>query len=86
MRDKFAADYSYLSQHWEAVSPDSMQKYLRRTISGSHKSTNQSDPQAVEENFYGTHGRKNIKIIHDDVTVQAIKDDLDTIVMDEYIL
>ncbi len=22
IRDKFAADYSYLNQHWEAISPD----------------------------------------------------------------
>ncbi len=58
IRDKFAADYSYLSQHWEAISPTQCSKHTRKTTSGSHKSTNQSDPQAAEENSYGMRSEK----------------------------
>jgi type I restriction enzyme R subunit len=87
MRDKFAADYSYLGKHWEAISPDPMLvKYEKdyRWLTQVYESIR--PPSGRGKLLWHALGEKTLKLIHDNVTVQAIRDDLDTLVMDENIL
>lgn len=87
MRDTFAADYSYLNRHWEAISPDTMLlQYQKdyRWLTQVYESIR--PPSGRGRLLWHALGEKTLKLIHDNVTVQAIRDDLDTLVMDENIL
>ena len=87
MRDKFAADYSYLSKHWEAISPDPLLIQYERDykwLTQVYESIR--PPSGRGKLLWHALGEKTLKLIHDNVTVQAIRDDLDTLVMDEHIL
>ena len=86
-RDEFAADYSYLSQHWEAISPDPMLKKYEKDykwLTQVYESIR--PPSGRGKLLWHALGEKTLKLIHDNVTVQSIRDDLDTLVMDEHIL
>ena len=86
-RDLFAADYSYLSKHWEAISPDPMLiQYEKdyRWLTQIYESI--KPPSGRGKLLWHALGEKTLKLIHDNITVQAIRDDLDTLVMDENIL
>ena len=87
LRDKFAADYSYLGKHWEAISPDPLLvKYEKdyKWLTQVYESIR--PPSGRGKLLWHALGEKTLKLIHDNVTVQAIRDDLDTLVMDEHIL
>ena len=87
IRDKFAADYSYLSQHWEAISPDPTLKAFEKDykwLTQVYESIR--PPSGRGKLLWHALGEKTLQLIHDNVTVQAIRDDLDTLVMDEHIL
>lgn len=86
-RDRFAADYSYLSRHWEAVSPDlALKKFEHdyKWLTQVYESIR--PPSGRGRLLWHALGEKTLKLIHDNVTVQAIRDDLDTLVMDQHIL
>jgi type I restriction enzyme R subunit len=87
MRDKFAADYSYLSRHWETISPDLMLKKYEKDykwLTQVYESIR--PPSGRGKLLWHALGEKTLKLIHDNVIVQTIRDDLDTLVMDEHIL
>jgi type I restriction enzyme R subunit len=87
IRDKFASDYNYLNKHWETISPDPMLIQYEKDykwLSQVYESI--KPPSGRGRLLWHALGEKTLKLIHDNVTVQAIRDDLDTLVMDEHIL
>jgi len=86
-RDEFAADYSFLTKHWEAISPDPiLKKFVNdyRWITQVYQSV-----QPASRNgklIWHALGAKTLELIHENIEVQTIRDDLDTLVMDANIL
>jgi len=87
IRDNFAADYSYLARHWETISSDSFlnqyepdYKWLTQVYQ-SVKPTS-GDGKLV----WYVLGPKTLDLIHENTTVQTIRDDLETLIMDADIL
>ena len=86
-RDRFAADFSYLGRLWEAISPD--------RVLGGYENDYRWLVQVYESVKPSTgHGKlvwhvlgpKTIELIHENVHVDAIRDDLDTLVLDADLL
>jgi len=87
VRDRFAADCSYLARLWEAISPDPML--------GDHKTDYRWIIQVYEsvkpttgtgKLIWHKLGAKTIDLIHEHVHVYAVKDDLETLVLDADLL
>jgi len=87
VRDRFAEDFSYLARLWEAISPDPV-------LSG-HETDYRWLVQVYESVKPSTgHGKlvwhmlgpKTIELIHENVHVDAVRDDLDTLVLDADLL
>ncbi len=86
-RDRFAADVSYLARLWEAISPD--------PILGEHEADYRWLAQVYEsvkpstgtgKLLWHVLGPKTIDLIHEHVHVDAIRDDLETLVLDADLL
>jgi type I restriction enzyme R subunit len=86
-RDRFAADFSYLGRLWEAISPD--------PVLGGHERDYRWLVQVYESVKPSTgHGKlvwhvlgpKTIELIHENVHVDTIRDDLETLVLDADLL
>jgi type I restriction enzyme, R subunit len=86
-RDRFAADVSYLARLWEAISPD--------PILGDHETDYRWLAQVYEsvkpstgtgKLLWHVLGPKTIDLIHEHVHVDAIRDDLETLVLDADLL
>jgi len=87
IRDKFASDYTYLSRHWEAISPDPMLKKHEKDYRWLTQIYESIKPTSGRGKLlWHSLGEKTLKLIHDNVTVQAIRDDLETLVLDQHIL
>ena len=86
-RDEFAADYSFLTKHWEAISPDPiLKKYIKdyRWLTQVYQSI--QPPSGNGKLIWHALGAKTLELIHENIEVQTIRDDLDTLVMDANIL
>jgi type I restriction enzyme R subunit len=86
-RDAFALDYSVLSQLWEALSPDSiLQDYKTdyRWVSQVYESVR--PPSGHGKLLWHGLGAKTVELIHENVHVEAVRDDLETLVMDADVL
>ena len=82
-RDAFAADFSRLAIVWEAVSPDPMLTQYEddyRWLAQVYESL--KPPSGNGKLLWHALGAKTIDLIHSNVTVQAVRDDLETLVMD----
>ena len=86
-RDGFAADYSYLARLWDAVSPDpSLEPYeadhgwLGQVYESLKPST------GTGKLLWHTLGAKTIDLIHRHVHVEAVRDNLETLVLDADVL
>jgi type I restriction enzyme, R subunit len=86
-RDKFAADYSYFARHWEALAPDSVlapyatdYKWLTEVYESVQP------PSGQGKLLWHALGAKTVALIHDNVHVEVVRDDLDTLVMDADVL
>ncbi len=86
-RDHFAADVSYLMRLWEAVSPD--------PVLGAHESDYRwlvqvyesvKPVSAIGQLLWHQLGAKTVELIHDNVRVDAVRDDLETLVVDADLL
>ena len=83
MRDKFAADFSQLAIVWEALSPDPILSPFEgdyRWLVQVYESL--KPPSGNGKLLWHALGAKTIKLIHENVTVQAVRDDLEILVMD----
>lgn len=87
VRDSFAADYSYLSRLWEAISPDPVLSPYEtdyRWLSQVYDSVRPSSGSG--KLLWHALGAKTIELIHQHVHVDAIRDDLETLVLDADLL
>jgi len=86
-RDRFAADYSYLSRLWEAISPDPILSQYEgdyRWLSQVYDSVKPSSGSG--RLLWHALGAKTIELIHQHIHVDAIRDDLETLVLDADLL
>lgn len=86
-RDAFAADMSVLSRIWEAISPDPAltthekdYRWLVQVYESLKPST------GTGRLLWHRLGAKTIELIHENVHVDAVRDDLDTLVLDADLL
>ena len=87
MRDRFAGDYSYLSRLWEAISPDPMLSQYDidyRWLTQIYESVKPST--GTGKLLWHALGAKTIDLIHEHIHVDAVRDDLDTLVLDAELL
>lgn len=87
VRDAFAADYSALSRLWETLSPsDALTPYTEdyRWLSQVYESV--KPPSGHGKLLWHVLGPKTIELIHENVHVSAVRDDLETLVMDADLL
>jgi len=87
VRDAYAADYSALGKLWEALSPDpSLAEYEGdyRWLSQVYVSVQPTSGTGAL--LWHTLGAKTIELIHQNVHVDAVRDDLDDIVLDADLL
>jgi type I restriction enzyme R subunit len=87
IKDEFAADYSVLSRLWEALSPDPiLQQYETdyRWLSQVYVSVQPTT--GMGKLVWHALGAKTIELIHQNVSVETIRDDLDEIVLDAELL
>jgi type I restriction enzyme R subunit len=86
-RDAFAADYSVVSKLWEALSPDPMLEDHRadyRWLSQVYESVKPSSGNG--RLLWHALGAKTIELIHENIHVGEIRDDLDELVVDADVL
>jgi type I restriction enzyme R subunit len=86
-RDRFAADFSVLNRIWEAISPDPVLKQHERDyrwLSQVYESLKPST--GTGRLLWHRLGAKTIDLIHENVHVDAVRDDLDTLVLDADLL
>ncbi len=87
VRDAFAADYSVLSQLWEAISPDPILAPLEtdyRWLSQVYVSVQPTTGTGAL--LWHSLGAKTIELIHQNIHVEAVRDDLDEIILDAELL
>jgi type I restriction enzyme R subunit len=87
VRDNFAAEYSVLNKIWEALSPDTVlgpfeQDY--KWLSQVYQSVQPSSGHG--KLIWHSLGAKTIELIHQNVHVDTVRDDLDTLVLDADLL
>jgi len=86
-RDRFAADVSYLARLWEAISPDpvlSGHETDYRWLAQVYESVKPST--GTGKLLWHVLGPKTIDLIHEHVHIDAIRDDLETLVLDADLL
>jgi len=84
VRDAFAADYNLLSQIWEALSPDqSLNKHEKDYVWLTQVYQSIQPPSGNGKLLWHTLGAKTIEIINENIHVETIRDDLETIVLNE---
>lgn len=86
-RDRFAEDFSYLSRLWEAISPDPMLGHYQvdyRWLAQVYESVKPSS--GTGRLLWHALGAKTIELIHEHVHVDAVRDDLETMVLDADLL
>jgi type I restriction enzyme R subunit len=86
-RDRFAADYTYLGRLWEAISPDpilSLYEVDYRWLTQVYESVKPST--GTGRLLWHVLGPKTIELIHENIHVDAIRDDLETLILDADLL
>jgi type I restriction enzyme R subunit len=87
VRDNFAGEYSLLGKLWEAISPDPfLGQYEKdyKWLSQVYQSVQPSSGHG--KLIWHSLGAKTIELIHQNVHVDAVRDDLDTLVLDADLL
>ncbi len=86
-RDSFAAAYSYLARHWEALAPDSvLAPYRDDYVWLTQVYESVQPPSGQGKLLWHALGAKTVELIHDNVHVEVVRDDLETLVMDAEVL
>jgi type I restriction enzyme, R subunit len=86
-RDRFGADFSYLSRLWEAISPDPiLSEYEKdyRWLAAVYESIRPVDMSG--RLIWHALGPKTIELIHQNVHVDTVRDDLEELVLDPDLL
>ncbi len=86
-RDGFAANYSYLGRLWEAISPDpilSLYELDYRWLTQVYESLKPST--GTGRLLWHVLGPKTIELIHENIHVDAVRDDLETLILDADVL
>ncbi len=87
MRDKFAAEYSVLGTIWEALSPDpilSPYEMEYRWLTQVYESV--KPPSGNGKLLWHALGAKTIELINENVHVESVRDDVETLIMDAQVL
>ncbi|TCJ25599.1 type I restriction endonuclease subunit R [Cobetia sp. Ld8] len=87
LRDAFASDFSILNRIWEALSPDPVLKPYEtdyRWLAQVYESLKPST--GTGKLLWHSLGAKTIEMIHENVHVDTVRDDLDTLVLDAELL
>ncbi|MHB2016750.1 MAG: type I restriction endonuclease subunit R [Candidatus Xenobia bacterium] len=87
VRDNFAGEYSVLNKIWEALSPDPVLGPFEKDykwLSQIYQSVQPSSGQG--KLIWHSLGAKTIELIHQNVHVNTVRDDLDTLVLDADLL
>ncbi len=86
-RDKFAAEYSVFSRLWEALSPDPcLGPYETDYKWLTHVYESVKPPSGNGKLLWHALGAKTIELVHANVHLETVRDDLDTLVMDAEVL
>lgn len=86
-RDAFAADFSVLAKIWEAVSPDPELTLYEKDFRWLVQVYESLKPSTgTGRLLWHRLGAKTIELIHQNVHVDAVRDDLDTLVLDAELL
>jgi type I restriction enzyme R subunit len=86
-RDGFAAAYSYLARHWEALAPDAaLAAYREDYLWLSQVYESVQPPSGQGKLLWHALGAKTVELIHENVHVEVVRDDLETLVMDAEVL
>jgi len=86
-RDRFAAEFSVLSRLWEALSPDpSLRPYEidYRWLAQVYESV--KPPSGNGKLLWHALGAKTVELVHENVHLETVRDDLETLVMDAEVL
>ncbi|MCC6427079.1 MAG: HsdR family type I site-specific deoxyribonuclease [Phycisphaerales bacterium] len=87
LRDAFAADFSILAKIWEAVSPDPVLTQYEKDFRWLVQVYESLKPSTgTGRLLWHRLGAKTIELIHQNVHVDAVRDDLDTLVLDADLL
>jgi len=87
VRDKFAAEYSVLARIWEALSPDTcLSPYETdfRWLTQVYESV--KPPSGNGRLLWHALGAKTVQLINENVHVESVRDDLETLVLDSQVL
>lgn len=87
VRDKFAAEYSVLGRIWEALSPDTcLSPYEKdfRWLTQVYESV--KPPSGNGRLLWHALGAKTVQLINENVHVESVRDDLETLVLDSLVL
>jgi type I restriction enzyme R subunit len=87
VRDKFAAEYSALGRIWEALSPDPvLNPYEKeyRWLTQVYESV--KPPSGNGRLLWHSLGAKTVELINENVHIESVRDDVDTLVMDAQVL
>jgi type I restriction enzyme R subunit len=87
VRDNFAAEYSVLGKIWEALSPDAVLSPYEKDYKWLSQVYQSVQPSSGHGKLiWHSLGAKTIELIHQNVHVDAVRDDLDTLVLDADLL
>lgn len=87
VRDNFAAEYSVLAKIWEALSPDTVLGPFEKDYKWLSQVYQSVQPSSGHGKLiWHSLGAKTIELIHQNVHVDAVRDDLDTLVLDADLL
>lgn len=87
VRDTFAAEYSVLGKLWEAISPDPLLAAFETDYRWlTQVYTSVQPTSGTGKLIWHALGQKTIELIHQNVHVDAVRDDLDTLIVDAELL
>jgi type I restriction enzyme R subunit len=86
-RDRFAAEYSVLGRIWEALSPDPMLSAYEADYRWSTQVYESVKPPSGNGKLlWHALGAKTVELINENVHIESVRDDVDTLVMDAQVL
>jgi len=87
VRDNFAAEYNVLNKIWEALSPDTVLGPFEKDYKWLSQVYQSVQPSSGHGKLiWHSLGAKTIELIHQNVHVDAVRDDLETLVLDADLL